>query len=194
MKRFDSLTGEAGNFQIGRKVVSENDEPVGTLSGVWLDPSTHRVEFVGVKGNRLFGRTHLVPARTVQIDEARALIKVPYSVSFIENAPEFNPNRELAEVEKQQITAYYGFFAPIRRTSAIEKIRPEEAIDPASLSPWDKSGPTSQSAKSRPELEGDEQRFFKQNGFVTDAMGEVNAATELKRTQRESRIRQKEDM
>jgi hypothetical protein len=193
MKRFDSLTSEAGTGQIGRKVVGESDEPVGTLDGIWLDPSTHRVEFVGVKANRLFRRTHLVPARTVQLDEARGLIKVPYSASFIENAPEFNPDYELAEVEKQQITAYYGVFAPIRRTSAIEEIRPEEAIDLASLQPSDKSPHAGRSVKSRAELEHDEQRFFKQKGFVTDAMGEVNAAEELKRMQREARIRQKKD-
>jgi hypothetical protein len=194
MKRFDSLTSEAGNAQIGRKVVVGNDEPVGTLSGVWLDPSTHRVEFVGVKANGLFKRTHLIPASTVQLDEAHGSIKVPYTASFIENAPEFNPDHELAEVEKQQVTAYYGFFVPIRRTSAIEEIRPQEAIDPASLPTSDKFAHTRQSGKSRTELERDEQRFFKQKGFVTEAMAEVNAAEELKRTQREARIRQKEDM
>ena len=194
MKRFDSLTREAGTGQIGRQVIGESDESVGTLSGVWLDPSTHRVEFVGVKAHRLFRRTHLVPARTVQLDEDRGIIKVPYSASFVQNAPEFNPDCELAEVQKQQITAYYGFFAPIRRTSAIEEIRPEEAIDPASLPPSDKSPHTGQSVKSRTELERDEQGFFKQKGFVTDAMGQVNVAQELKRTQRETRTRQNEDM
>jgi hypothetical protein len=75
-------------------------------------------------------------------------------------------------------------FVPIRRTSAIEEIRPEEAIDPASLSPSDKSRSTGQRVKSRAELERDEQLFFKQKGFVTDAMGEVNAAEELKRMRR----------
>lgn len=193
MKRFDSLTGEAGIAQTDRKVVSEGSAQVGTLSGVWTAPSTHRVEFVGVKTNRSSGRTHLVPARSVEIDEGRGLIKLPYSASFIEDAPEFNPKSELAEVQKQQVTEYYGYFVPIRCVSAIEEIRPEGTIDPASLPPSNKSFSGHEGEKNRAELEREEQCFFKQEGLVTDTMGEANASKELKRTQQEARSRQQED-
>lgn len=193
MKRFDSLTGKAGNTLIGCEVVGEDGKHVGTLSGVWMDPSTQRVEFVGIKTNRIFERTHPVPARSVEVDENGALIKLPYSVPFIEAAPEFDPDSELAEVEKQQVTGYYQCFVPIRRVTAIEEIRPEQSIGQTSGSPSDKSPSGFESAKNRAELERDEQLFFKQEGFVTNAMGEVNVSEELKRTQREAKGRQEKD-
>jgi sporulation protein YlmC with PRC-barrel domain len=158
MKRFDSLTGEAGNALIGCEVIGEDGKQVGTLSGVWMDPSTHRVEFVGVKTNRIFQRTHPVPVRSVEIDENCALIKLPYSVSFIAAAPEFDPDSELAEVEKQQVTGYYQCFVPIRRVTAIEEIRPEQSIGQTSGSPSDKSPSGFEGEKNRAELERDQGR------------------------------------
>jgi hypothetical protein len=188
MKRFDSLTSGEGRAQTGRKVTGEGGEPVGTLNGVWIDPSTHRIEFVGVKTHGLSGRTHLVPARNAEIDEDAGLIKLLYSASFVKGAPEFNPKCELAAVQKEQLTAYYACFVPIRRMSTIEEIRPEEAIDLASLPPF---GP--ESKKTRAGLEREEQYFFKQEGFITDAMPEVNASDELERTQRDAESRRQED-
>jgi hypothetical protein len=61
------------------------------------------------------------------------------------------------------------------------------------LPPSDKSPSGFEGEKNRAELERDEQLFFKQEGFVTDAMGEVNVSEELKRTQREEKSRQEKD-
>jgi hypothetical protein len=39
----------------------------------------------------------------------------------------------LAEVEKEEIDAYYGYFVPLRRTSNIKENRPEDALDEPSV-------------------------------------------------------------
>jgi hypothetical protein len=40
---------------------------------------------------------------------------------------------ELSDLEKQGINAYYGHFVPLRRSSAIEDLRPEEALPPKAV-------------------------------------------------------------
>jgi hypothetical protein len=47
--------------------------------------------------------------------------------------------------------------------------------------------------EDRSKLEGDEQTFFDQKGFVTDSMSEVDASGELARTQKEAKTRNRED-
>ena len=44
----------------------------------------------------------------------------------------------------------------------------------------------------RGEIEQEEQSFFKQKGFVTDSMPEVDASAELKRTAEQAKIREDE--
>ena len=49
------------------------------------------------------------------------------------HAPHSDPKVELAEIEKEEIDAYYGCFVPLRRTSDIRGIRPEDALDESDL-------------------------------------------------------------
>jgi hypothetical protein len=47
--------------------------------------------------------------------------------------------------------------------------------------------------ENRGDLERSEQGFFEQEGFVTDAMPEVDASSELLRTQKEEKTRNRQD-
>jgi hypothetical protein len=113
-------------------------------------------------------------------------VRVQFPAEFLKQAPQYNPKAELSEMEKQGINAYYGHFVPLRRTSAIEVVRPEEALLPGA--------PTAAETapQDRTAIEREEQAFFNQEGFVTDAMPEANAAEELERTIKEAKPREKE--
>jgi PRC-barrel domain len=178
MKRFDSLDAVATEEFVGQPVMDIQDRAAGTLQRFWIDPSTHRVEFVGVKtGPR---RINVVPARAMEQDGDR--FEVRAVLEFVRNGPDFPPEAELAEVEKQQVNQYYGYFVPIRRVSSIEDLRPEEKVEAS----------TQSTDADREETEQKEQAFFKQKGFVTDSMREVDASEELKRTAEQAKIREDE--
>ena len=49
------------------------------------------------------------------------------------------------------------------------------------------------SVEDRLNLECSDQAFFNQKGFVTDSMPEVDASQELLRTQKEAKVRNRED-
>jgi sporulation protein YlmC with PRC-barrel domain len=185
MKALDSFAEREARRLIGLPVVDQQGEKIGSLSGIWIDPSTHHVEFMGLKSSWLFRSTHLVPSRNVEA-EPGYVVRVQFPAAFLREAPRYNPKTELSELEKQGINAYYGHFIPLRRTSAIEEIRPEEAIPPAAETA------ARSTRQDRAAIEREEQGFFNQEGFVTDAMPEANAAEELERTIEEAKPREKE--
>jgi hypothetical protein len=182
MKGFDSFNAAGANELMRRPVVDSQAQEAGTLECIWIDPSTHRAEFVGIKTGFGLATVHVVPARAVDEDHGR--IKLRHAVEFLQNGPAFAPQAELAEIEKQEINAYYGHFVPIRRTSAIEQLRPEEKVEA------DRSAAHEEA--SRGDIEREEQGFFKQKGFVTDSMREVDRSKDLKRTAQETKIREDE--
>jgi sporulation protein YlmC with PRC-barrel domain len=186
MKALDSFSEREARGLIGLTVLDEQGEKIGSLAGVWVDPSTHRIEFMGLRSSWLFRSTHLIPARDVEVDEDHGLVRVHFPAEFLKNAPRYNPKTELAEVEKQEINAYYGHFVPLRRVSSIEEVRPEEAFFPS-------VGNTPEASKqNRQEIERQEQAFFNQEGFVTDAMPSANSGEELERAIKEAKHREKE--
>jgi PRC-barrel domain len=63
MKPLDSFTEDGVRRLIGRKVVDVGGKRIGNLRRIWLDPSTHQVEFAGVRTGR--PSTHIVPARDI---------------------------------------------------------------------------------------------------------------------------------
>ena len=115
-------------------------------------------------------------------------------MAFIKKAPTFSPESELAQVEKEEVNAYFGRITSIRRTSSIEEIRPEEANNSQnSCEDSGKQDKSERSVEDRLNLERSEQAFFNQKGFVTDSMPEVDASQELLRTQKEAKVRNRED-
>jgi sporulation protein YlmC with PRC-barrel domain len=186
MKALDSFTEREARGLIGLTVVDEQGEKIGSLSGVWIDPSTHRVEYMGLKSNWLSRSTHLVPSRNVEAETGDGIVRVQFPAEFLKEAPRYNPKAELSEMEKQGINAYYGHFVPLRRTSAIEVVRPEEALSPEAVTAAETA------PQDRTAIEREEQAFFNQEGFVTDAMPEANNAAELERTIEEAKPREKE--
>ena len=186
MKALDSFAEREARGLIGLTVVDEREEKIGSLLDIWVDPSTHHVEFMGLKSSWLFRSTHLIPARSVEVVQGHGVVRVQFSSEFLKGAPRYNPKAELSDIEKQGINAYYGHFVPLRRVSAIEKLRPEEALPPR-LSTVAQTG-----SQNRTAIERQEQAFFNQEGFVTDSMPEANAAEELERTLKEAKPREKE--
>jgi sporulation protein YlmC with PRC-barrel domain len=183
MKALDSFAEREARGLIGLTVVDQQGEKVGSLTGIWIDPSTHHVEYMGLKSSWLFRSTHLVPSRNVEV-EPGYVVRVQFPAAFLKEAPRYNPKAELSEIEKQGINAYYGHFVPLRRTSAIEDVRPEEALPPEAATRIQTS------AQDRTTIERQEQAFFDQEGFVTDGMPEANSAAELERTIEEAKPRE----
>jgi PRC-barrel domain len=129
MKPLDSFTEDEARRIIGRRAVDVRGKKAGSLRRIWLDPSTYHVEFAGVRRGWLFPRTGIIPARDIEFDEERKLIRLEHPRAFISKGPHSNPKAELAEIEKEEIDAYYGYFVPLRRASDIKEIRPEDALD-----------------------------------------------------------------
>jgi hypothetical protein len=121
MQMIDSLDKDEAREFTGCKVIDETGEPVGTVDGFWMDPSTHRVAFLGVKSSWLSGNVHVVPARDAQLAEKGNLVKLGYPMAFIKKAPTFSPEGDLAQVEKEEVNAYFGRITSLRRTSSIEE-------------------------------------------------------------------------
>ena len=127
MKALDLLTENEAHRLIGQKVIDVRGKKVGTLQRIWPDPSTYHPEFAGIRTGWLFPSTHVVPARDIRFDAESELIRLERPSDLVKKAPHANPKAELAQVEKEEIDAYYGYFVPLRRISDIREIRPEDA-------------------------------------------------------------------
>ncbi|MBV8901115.1 MAG: PRC-barrel domain-containing protein, partial [Verrucomicrobia bacterium] len=57
MSTFDDLTDQTFPSIIGRKVVDQRGDDIGTLDALWTDEDTGKVEFLGVKTGWIFGKT-----------------------------------------------------------------------------------------------------------------------------------------
>ena len=119
------------NALIGKRVIDSRGEEIGTVHGVWLDPSTYAPEFVGISTAWVFGKTHVVPARQVDLGgEYDQTVRLRCPASLVKAAPSVTPGNELAEVDKEQVNAYYGVSVPAERVTDINEVRPGEGLNP----------------------------------------------------------------
>jgi hypothetical protein len=191
---FDSLNEEGARKLAGCKIVDESGEPVGAVDGLWVDSTSHRLEFFGVKSRSFSGKVHVIPARDAQVIEGERLVRLRYPAALVKKAPSFFPGTELVQTEKEEINKYGSRSKSPQRVNSIEAIRPEEAVggaDQSERSP--ESRRTQQAWETREDLEKKEQLLFNQNGFVTDSMPEVDASQELLRAQKDAKARNQED-
>jgi sporulation protein YlmC with PRC-barrel domain len=175
-------------------VLDDSGEIIGTMEGLWIDFSTHQVAFIGVKSSLVSQNVRVVPAGGAHVQEGGKIIEVEYSKDFVKNAPSVNPSIDFAEVNKENVNVYYARIAPLSRVSSIEEMRPEEATRPAEKGDLPNTKYEFAGAEeNRETLERRDQAFFSEKGFVTDAMGEVNASQELLRVLKEAKTRYRED-
>jgi sporulation protein YlmC with PRC-barrel domain len=124
MKTFDSLMAHSAESLRRKPVVETGGKRIGRVSGFWIGPSTRRAEFIGITTGWVRGRTHVIPARHATVSDDAKRVQIPFSAYYVKKAPISRPGRELAEVAKEEINAYFGGFAPNRRVTDISEIRP----------------------------------------------------------------------
>jgi sporulation protein YlmC with PRC-barrel domain len=95
---FDSLDEAGARKLAGCKVIDECGEPVGTVDGIWVDSSSHRVEFVGVKNSSFSGNVRVIHARDAQIIEEGCSLKLRFPAALIKQVPSFSPGAELEQM------------------------------------------------------------------------------------------------
>jgi hypothetical protein len=190
---FDSLTEEGARKLAGCNIVDESGEPVGAVDGLWVDSTSHRVEFFGIKSRLSSGKVYVIPAKDAQILEGESLIRLRYPAAVVNKAPSFSPGAELAQLENEEINKHGGRSKAPLRVNSIEAIRPEEGLGGLDQSGRSRKPGTQRSEETREDLEKKEQHLFDQDGFVTDSMPEVDASEELLRAQREAKARNRED-
>lgn len=92
---------------IGYSVVDHNDQNIGTLDCLWAG-SDGQPEFVGVKTGWLFGKTHVVPADKVHVNEARQVVRLPYDLDRVKGAPTLDADSDVTDDMQREAYSYYG--------------------------------------------------------------------------------------
>jgi sporulation protein YlmC with PRC-barrel domain len=192
MQTFKLFRGSQAREVSGYVVVDDRGESIGKVEGLWIDPSTDGVEFVGVQGEGS-NKVHVVPAAEIQMAENGGTLRIQYPANFIKKAPDFSPGVELSELEKEEINSYFGRTIALQRVSSIEESRPEQAIQTPTKTEEELRHGRSTPPEDRRDIERAEQAFFDQEGSVTDTIGEVDAGPELRRSQQEAKARNCED-
>ncbi len=130
MQAYDLLHPDQATPFEGRDVFDRRGKKIGVVAAHWFNPSTDQVEFLGVRPGLLFGGCHLVPARSASIDPADDRVHLGVDEEIVLKAPTAIPHQGLAEVEKEEVNAYYHEFVPVERVTDIAEVRPEEALKP----------------------------------------------------------------
>ncbi|MBV9998750.1 MAG: PRC and DUF2382 domain-containing protein [Verrucomicrobia bacterium] len=105
MNTFDDINDQTFQSLIGRKVVDNRGDTIGTLDALWTDEASGKVEFLGIKTGWLLGKIHVVPARSVEIHDDQ--VRVPYDAELVKNAPSHPAEEVLSDAREQEVIQYY---------------------------------------------------------------------------------------
>lgn len=92
---------------IGYDVVDRNANKIGTLDCLWAD-HTGEPAFVGIRTGWFLGKTHVVPAHSVEVSERGHRLRLPYSEEKVKNAPSYDANDDMTAERENEVYRYYG--------------------------------------------------------------------------------------
>jgi len=91
----------------GFKVVSKDNEKIGTVDGVWED-NTGQAAFVSLKTGWLGkGKVHFVPVYEAEVNESGKTIRLPYDEKTIKGSPEFKSDADIDAASETRLYEYY---------------------------------------------------------------------------------------
>lgn len=91
---------------IGSTVYDNAGEKIGKAAQVYLSNRDDEIEWLTVSTGLFGSRESFVPARQATFGDEE--IRVPVAKDQVKNAPQIEPDRELAGEEEQQLYQYYG--------------------------------------------------------------------------------------
>ncbi|MDB6058932.1 MAG: hypothetical protein JWO95_2776 [Verrucomicrobiales bacterium] len=98
--RWDRLT----NYD----VQDASNTKIGTVHSVWVNDTIGQPTFVGVKTGWMFGKNHVVPIESATVNDEERIVRLPFSEEKIKEAPAFDADRELSDMDEQSIYSYFG--------------------------------------------------------------------------------------
>jgi uncharacterized protein (TIGR02271 family) len=109
----------SGNYEriIDYDVHDQAGNKIGSVHNFWVDPSGQPA-FLGVKTGWIFGKNHVVPVHTAQVNDRQRIVRLPFSEDKIKNAPSFDADSELSERNIEEIYRYYNLQQPQWPTQA----------------------------------------------------------------------------
>jgi len=99
---------------LGYDVVDRNGNNIGTLECLWAD---HRGEpaFVGIRTGWFLGKTHVVPADSVEVSQRGHRLRLPYTEDKVKDAPAYDAETDMTDEKEREVYRYYGL-SPQNRT------------------------------------------------------------------------------
>ena len=107
MPLLNTLQADACRALIGFAVADRSRQPVGTLSSIWANEGTGRVQFLGVRTVGTGGRGHLVPAEGVQVDAKHRFVRLPYPGLLVHDGPADAAAAALSLEREREIYLHY---------------------------------------------------------------------------------------
>ena len=92
---------------LGYDVVDRNGNEIGTLECLWADHEGQPA-FVGVRTGWFLGKTHVVPAESVEVSERGQRLRLPYTEEKVKAAPAYDADSEMTEEMEREVYQDYG--------------------------------------------------------------------------------------
>lgn len=116
----------SGNHQrlIGYDVQESNGNSIGKVHNLWTDENGQPL-FLGVKTGWLFGKNHVVPVGSAEVNDSRGVIRLPYTEQQIKDAPSFDEDADIIESDQQRIFSHYGLAHGAATSASVREERME---------------------------------------------------------------------
>jgi uncharacterized protein (TIGR02271 family) len=130
---------------VGKNVMGSDGEKIGKVEELYFDTDSERPEWIAVTTGWFGTHRSLVPL--AQASEEGDAVRVPYTKAQVQDAPHYDPGRELSEEDEADLFFHYGTPGAGQSTGMPESDLAEEQRAVGR----DVSGPTTDEAMTRSE-------------------------------------------